>query len=93
MPRTILAFLVKILEPQHLLGRISLFTAKSKKSERISGKFALSSLFSFSMLVDNPSTLLPNVFIATLNKSVPKSFFDCSKTNVFNFFSFPEKNV
>ena len=48
-------------------------------------------------LLNAPHTLLQNVFIGTLNKlnasiqSVLKRFCNHSMTNVFNFFSFPEK--
>ena len=58
------------------------FDYNPRSSEKKSGEFELSSLFTFSVFADDPSTLLENVFIGTLNKSneyvlsVPKRFYD-----------------
>ena len=101
MPQTGLAFLVEILV-WHLLLVLNFtfaFEQNPRLSEKLSGKFALNSLFSFSVLVDNRTVLLQNVFVGTLNlsnasiQSVPKRFGDQFITNAFIFFYFPEKKT
>ena len=93
MLQMVLAFLVKILKSHPLLGQIllSLLSKIQDPTKKNSGKFALSCRFSFLVLVDDPSPLLQNMFIGTLNKS--NASVQSEPTNVLFFSLSPRKKT